>query len=155
MDTSYGDMGASEAIAVLGVFFAVMVILLIPTIFYLISLQKALTRCRPENRTLEPGMVWLLLIPLFNIVWQFLVVNHIANSLKNEFNARGEPTEEPLPGRGVGLAMCILNVVSIVPYLGSLAGLACLVCWIIYWVKIAGYSGRIANPPEENAAFPA
>lgn len=138
--------GLVEVIGVMVGLMVMLIIVLIPTIFYLISLQKVLGRCRPENRTLEPGMVWLLLIPLFNIVWQFLVVNHISNSLKKEFEARGEQPDEAEPGKGIGLAMCITNVVSIVPYLGTVVGIASFVLWIIYWVKIAGYSNRIAAP---------
>ena len=37
-------------------------------IFYILSLQKALNRCAPENRAMEPGMVWLLLIPCVFLV---------------------------------------------------------------------------------------
>ena len=38
-------------------------IALIPLIFYLLTLQKALNSCAPENRAMQPAMVWLMLIP--------------------------------------------------------------------------------------------
>ena len=59
------------------------------TILFLLTLSKALRRCAPENRTMEPGMVWLYLIPIFNLYWQFVTVNRVSESLKNEFYARG------------------------------------------------------------------
>ncbi|MDO8301736.1 MAG: hypothetical protein Q7T18_00690 [Sedimentisphaerales bacterium] len=55
------------------------------TIFFILTLQKALNRCSPENRAMQPGMIWLLLIPLFNIVWIFFVVLNMAKSLGAEF----------------------------------------------------------------------
>jgi hypothetical protein len=40
--------------------------------------------------------------------------------------------------------MCILTPLSIIPDIGILFTLAGLVCWIIYWTKIAGFSSQIA-----------
>ncbi len=119
------------------------VILFIPAIFYNLTLQKALNRCAPENRAMAPGLVWLLFIPLFNLVWHFFVVINMAKSLAAEFQKRGI-AEEPQPGKTLGLVMCILACCGIIPFLGILCSLAALVCWIIYWIKIAGYSGKIA-----------
>ncbi len=93
---------------------------------------------------MQPGLVWLMLIPLFNIIWHFFIVNGMSNSLAREFAECGE-TVEPEPGKSIGMAMCILNACSIVPYLGVLATLAGFVCWIIYWVKIAEYSARLTH----------
>jgi hypothetical protein len=91
---------------------------------------------------MSPGKVWLLLVPLFNLVWQFLVVTNLAKSLRNEFTRRSLPSPEstPAPGRVVGLAMCILSLVSLVPLIAPVASIAGFVCWIVYWMKIANYS---------------
>lgn len=43
-------------------------LMLIPTIFYFISLQKALEAVSPGHRMMPPGQVWLCLIPIFNFV---------------------------------------------------------------------------------------
>ncbi len=127
---------------VVGVF---VVISIVVGIFYCLTLQKALSRCSPQNRTLSPGLVWLFLIPIFNLVWHFFVVINMAKSLHAEFVARNI-VEEESPGQAIGLATCILNVVALLPFVGWVARIAGLVCWIIYWVKIAGYSGKIAQP---------
>ena len=131
-------------ILVLVVFGVVILLSLIPTIFYLVSLQKALGRCQLPNRSMQPGMVWLLLIPFFSLIWHFIVVNNIAESLDREFASRNM-VSEPMPGKSVGLAMCILSVCGLIPYVGMLAGIGQLVCWIIYWVKISGCSTRLAG----------
>jgi len=57
-----------------------MVIGIVVAVFYCLTMQKALERCAPSNRAMVPGMVWLLFIPLFNIVWQFFVVLNVSKS---------------------------------------------------------------------------
>jgi len=118
-------------------------LLYIPLIFYLLTLQKALSRCSPGSRTLSPGLVWLLLIPLFGLVWHFVIVVSLSKSLHNEFVKRSI-SEDENPGLLIGLATCILPLLGGVPHVRGL-GVAALVCWIIYWVKIAGYSARLEN----------
>ena len=121
----------------------VLVICLIPGIFYCLSLQKALNRCAPENRAMQPGMVWLLFVPLLNIVWHFFVVMNMAKSLGAEFQKRGI-AEEPEPGKKIGMIMCILACCGVIPVIGAFISIGGLVCWIIYWIKIAGYSAKLA-----------
>ncbi len=125
-------------------FFVFGLFLLLPTIFYLLTLQKALSQCGPASRTMEPGMVWLCLVPLVSLVFQFFVVSAISKSLTNEFATRGTPTPDQEPGHAVGLAMCICACCSIIPLVGFFAGIAYLVLWIMYWVKIADYSRRLS-----------
>ena len=117
-------------------------LLFVTAILYLRTLDRALLRCSPESRTMSPGKVWLLVIPLVNLIVQFLVVINIAKSLHNEFARRSVPSSKSTraPGRVVGLAMCTLTLVSFVPFIGPVASIAGFVCWIVYWVKIANYS---------------
>ena len=139
---------AAEGAKMIGVLVGGLVflgIMLVPAIFYLLTLQKALTRCSPESRAMQPGMVWLMFIPLFNMVWHFLVVINVAKSLDAEFQKRGMQ-EEANPGKTIGLVMCILVCCGIIPILGILCSLGGLVCWIIYWIKIAGFSAKLATP---------
>ncbi|MEP7027785.1 MAG: hypothetical protein ABI960_04240 [Candidatus Eisenbacteria bacterium] len=138
-----GDFGGIMALmALLPIIFA---IALLPAIFYLLTLQKALNRCSPESRTMTPGLVWLSLIPVFNIVWVFFVVNALSESLHREFTRRGM-VEEPQPGRSLGLAYAILSILGIIPLVGILAAIGALVCWILYWIKIAEYSRKLEIP---------
>ena len=123
------------------------VLFLIPAILYLLTLQNALSKCAPVSRAMQPGLVWLLLVPFFNMIWNFFVVMNIAKSLANEYARRGIPSPEPAPGQAIGLAMSICLCCGIIPILGILASLAGLVLWVVYWVKIAEYSRVLDMPP--------
>jgi len=125
-------------------FMALLVVL--PAVFYLLTLQKALARCSQQARTTSPESVWLMLIPLFNLVYQFILVINVSKSLGNEFARRGIANADPELGKSLGIAACVLNVGSVIPLLGIPLAIAGLVCWIIYWVKIADFSGMIALP---------
>ncbi len=132
----------AAGLGLMGIAFIAFAVLLVPMIFYLLTLQKALNRCAPECRAMNPGMVWLMLIPLFNVVWQFFVVINLAKSLGAEFQKRSI-SEDPSPGQTLGLVMCVANLIC---------GPVGLVCWILYWVKIAGYSAKLAAPPAPTTA---
>lgn len=143
--------GIMMILLVLGIF---SLVLFIPTIFYLLTLQKALERCQPRNRMMQPGLVWLLLIPFFNLIWQFFVVVNLAGSLEKEFAERGMASE-PEPGKPIGFAMCILNACGLIPYVNAVTWIGGLVCWIIYWMKIAKYSRNLLFQSPENGIPPA
>jgi hypothetical protein len=131
----------------LAVLLVVGLLLFVPAIFYVRTLKRALERCSLESRTMSPGKVWLLLVPLFGEIWQFFIVINVARSLHNEFTRRNLPTT-PAPGRTVGLAMCILTLVNVVPLIGPAASAVTLVCWCVYWVKIANYSRMLETVPR-------
>ncbi len=113
---------------------------LIPGIFFLITLQNTLKAISMENRRMPPGNVWLLFIPVFNIVWQFIVVDKIAQSIAAECARLNIPVTDSKPTYGIGLAWNICNLLTIIPIIG---GLASLVTFIIYWVKVAEYKKLI------------
>lgn len=139
----------------IGLFFIIWIaVLILPTIFFILTQQRALSKCSPANRTMSPGLTWLQIIPLFGFIWQFFVVSALANSLGNEFRARGI-LEEDQPGYGVGLAMCITRVCVIIPILGFFSLVASLILWIIYWVKIAGFSAKLDFAPAGPYSPPA
>ncbi|HVN57565.1 MAG TPA: hypothetical protein VMT63_04655 [Bacteroidales bacterium] len=123
---------------------------LLPLIFYILTLQGTLQEVKPENRRMDPGLVWLTIIPLFGIIWQFIVVGNIADSLKAEFAQRNINAGEDRPGYSIGLTFCILICCSIIPFLGILTAVAGFVCWIIYWVKIADYRSMLRQHKAAN-----
>ena len=116
---------------------------IIPLVFYLVTLQNTLKKVSFENRKIQPAQVWLSLIPLFGIIWQFYIVSRVADSLKLEFATRNVTIQEERPGYGIGLAYCILFCCSLIPFAGLVASVAGLVCWIIYWVKISEYKTKL------------
>ncbi len=139
-----GDTFQPWHLMILSAFFCA--VLLVPAIFFLLTLSSTLSKCAPGFRTMEPGMVWLLLVPFFSLIWNFFVVMAVAKSLANEYARRGIPSPEPLPGQRIGIAMCVCVCCCIVPLLGFLVGLASLLLWIMYWVKIAEFSRLLDLP---------
>ncbi|HET6576256.1 MAG TPA: hypothetical protein VFG68_21825 [Fimbriiglobus sp.] len=134
---------------ILAVVVAVVVAIgLVIQIFYLLTLSRALRRCRPRNRQMEPGQVWLNLIPCFNIVWIFITVTRLADSLRDEFDDRRLRGDGDF-GRSLGITYNVLNLLGAIPYLGAIFSIAGLVCFIIYWVKIAGYSRQLFEDSED------
>jgi hypothetical protein len=130
-------------------------------IFYLLTLQKALTKCAPASRTMKPGKVWLVLIPLFGHVWQFFVVTNIAKSLRNEFARLGAPCLEQTPGQNVGLTACVCALcATFIPrsfpflLLRDLAAVVGFFSWIAYWVRIANYSRLLGEYQTAPPALP-
>jgi hypothetical protein len=79
---------------------------LIIQVFYLLTLQRALNRCSPQNRTMAPELVWLQIVPFFSYVWMFFNVLAIGRSLENEFLSRGGGTHRP--GQTLGLTTAIV-----------------------------------------------
>lgn len=144
----FSDFDAYETSYLIGVVIGVFAVVLIPAIFYLLTLQNTLKAIRPENRTMTPGNVWLMLIPLFNLVWMFIMITRIADSIRNELNARGTVTNER-PTYNIGLVWCILFLVGRIPFIGGLFSLGCLVCWIIHWVKVNEYKKQFLAEPYE------
>lgn len=143
-----GDLFQPWHLMVLSAIFSLIfgAFLILPAIFYILTLQNTLKKCAPASRTLDPGMVWLYIVPVVNIVFHFFIVFAMANSLRNEFTRRGIPLPEPEPGQPIGLAMCISACCCIIPILGFLAALAHLTFWIIYWARIAEYSRALEQP---------
>lgn len=138
------------------VFFIMYVVLLIPRIFYILTLQKALKKCAPGSLAMDRGLIWLHLVPLAHLVIDFFIVLGMAKSLRNEFARRGINVTDPMPGQAVGLSLCICACCSIIPVLGILAALGALVLWVIYWVKMADYSSLLdAQQPAMAVPSPA
>jgi len=160
------QQGAMEVVA--GMLICVAIILLIAIVIqvlFLLNLHRTLDAVRERNREMSPGMVWLNLIPIFNIAWQIITVNKIANSLRKEFEDRGWHTADEGFARTVGmiwawgnvanLALSIMQnaaqfadakpVAMVLGLLGCPLGLAILVCWIMYCVQTYQYRKRLTE----------
>ncbi len=124
------------AFACVGV--VVVIIVMTLAILHLIAEYKTLSAIKKRNRTMEPGMIFLIFIPLFGVVWQLFVVMRLAESLRNEYEDRGWDTEGESFGYAMGLTMAILNLA------GGCGGIS-LIFLIIHWRQITGYYTRLAG----------
>lgn len=122
-------------------------LLLLPTILYILTLTKILNKCSAASRGLDPGMLWLLLVPFVNIVWHFFVVLGMTKTLASEFRIRNIPIMDQTLGNSIGIAMCICGACLIIPFAGFVAWPVKIVLWIIYWTKIAACSRLLDQVP--------
>ncbi|MGL4420598.1 MAG: hypothetical protein ACRCZF_08030 [Gemmataceae bacterium] len=113
-------------------------------VLFLLTLSRALQRCHPRNRMMEPGQVWLNLIPCFDFVWMFITVNRIADTLDEEFYDLRLDRYSDDYGRNLGTWCMICHICGMIPYIGGLFSLASFVLFVLYWVKISGYSKELA-----------
>lgn len=102
-------------------------------IMELIALSNCLSEIEPRNRTMEPGMVWLNLIPLFNLVWIFITMIRVAESLRNEYEDRDLEGDDDY-GQTMGVIAAALWLVFLP---------AGMVCSLIHRGKIGGYTREL------------
>ena len=124
-----------------------LVAILIPAVLFLLTQQRTLEAIRRENRKMSPGQVWLQMIPVFGMIFQFWVVRRIADSIQHELNT---PTGDSIfaeegqevngsPTYSLGLAYAILFCCCLIPIVNGICALAGLVVWICYWVQLNRY----------------
>ncbi len=128
---------------------------LVPMVLFLLTQKNTLKRIHPHRRAIGPGAVWLKLIPLFGLIWQFVVVSRLATSLSRELafqtttfsfekpSAAAATMPDERPTYKIGLAYCIFMCLIFVPMLNVLSTLAGLVCWVIYWVRLSQYKNQL------------
>src|SRR5947207_2203521 len=109
-------------------------------------LYGCFTRIPPQFRKMEPGLVWLLLIPLVPLVWNFFVYQRLPESFQAYFGSVGR-TDVGDCGRGIGMAYSICYIGALVPCINYVAGPAALVLLIIFLVKVIGLKNQIALAP--------
>lgn len=129
--------------------------------FFCWALYRALLQVRVSNRVIPAGLVWLLLLPVFAALWNFVVVWTTASSLRKEFSDRDFEIQER-PGLVYGMIYAVLNIlpsilVFIAPSLFMLAfglNIVGLVLFIMYWIKINWYKqvleDDVASDSEDN-----
>ena len=128
-------------------------------VFVALAIQAAICYVVSEHykvipaglRKMEPGQVWLMMIPLFNLYWVFPVFLGLSESYQAAFAARGR-TDLGDCSRQVALWYCISMACSIVPCLNYIAGPAALVLLIIYLIKASEYKKLLLTNPSAIAA---
>ena len=119
--------------------FIFLLIYLIPYILFILTLQNTLKVILPENRRMSPGNVWLIIIPLFGFIWQFIVVSKIADSIKAECIRLNILIETNRPTYTIGLIYCISCVLFLIPLLKLIGSFAVILTMILYWIKVNEY----------------
>lgn len=95
---------------------------------------SSLARIPAEHRKMEPGQVWLLMIPCWGVVWNFFVFQRVPESFQSYFASIGRQDLGDC-GKQIGLWYAICGACAFVPFLGYLAGPAGFVLLILNLVK--------------------
>lgn len=103
----------------------------------------------PQFRKQQPGMVWLLMIPVFSLVWNFFVYLKLSESYQAYFAAQGR-TDVGDCGKQIALLYCIFAACTAVPvpHVYFLVAIAALVLLIIYMVKAYDLKKQIPQTPS-------
>jgi hypothetical protein len=141
-----------------------LVVALVIGVLFILTQQNTLRAIGTENRLIHPGLIWLQIIPLFGLIWQFFVVVKIAGSIKKELfseqtdsilgfaDADAVEASGKTPTLVIGVLYCTFTTAAVflnffisqglIP-LVSLIMLAGVVCWIIYWVNLSGWKKKL------------
>lgn len=134
-------------------------------VMFLLTAHRTLDQVSPDLRKMAPGLVWLNLIPYFQLVWSFILVKNISESVGGEFERRKLQTFEEKPGFAVGMAWASLNLLSTLlgfadmPFISLVISLSAIVCWVLFWVKLSRLkadlagSGTWQQQAQANVAF--
>jgi hypothetical protein len=143
---NYNDMKTIGPLEIL-----LILLIFVPGILYLRTLSNVLKKCSTQNRKLPPSQVWLLLVPLFNLVWQFFVMPKVSDTLRTEYRERNIKFKGDM-GETVGLFFCISICIHILATASGTAFMIIptIILWIMHWVKISELSRVLSRNPIRN-----
>lgn len=116
----------------------------VPLVFYILALRKALAAIDPAMRSVTPGLSWLLLIPVFQLIWIFFLVVSVSRDYEKMWLA-GRLSAQTTTGFGVGIAYGVCTALCLVPGPNLLMWIPALVFWILHWVKVNEARGLVIS----------
>ncbi|WP_312138172.1 hypothetical protein [Sphingobacterium sp.] len=123
----------------LAIIFFILIILV--WILFANTVRNTLKLISKENQAILPNQAWFLVIPFFNIYWNFEVARRLSYSLNNEFYDRKIAVEEN-PSMGAGMTFAWSFLIYNLPFpifWKMLSMIVSLVYFVTYWFKINQY----------------
>ncbi len=125
------------------------------------SMQRAMTACHPVSRSAEPETVWLNFIPLFGLVWQFVCVGRLSDSIAREYHRRGWHSDENRPALELGIVAGVVICVSFIirvfvpmhPGIGFFSTLAMILCMYLHTNRLNSFRERLEKELDPTTAF--
>jgi len=103
-------------------------------------------------RKQRPGLVWLLLIPGFSVIWSFFVFPRVAESFRAYFTAR-KRTDVGDCGYGLSVALCIAPAAILLVWLAPLAGFVVpIATFVLLCLVLATFGSLRAQVAPRSAA---
>jgi hypothetical protein len=123
----------------ISIFFVV--VILIIWVLFANTVRSTLKLISKENQAILPNQAWFLVVPFFNIYWNFEVARRLSYSLYNEFYDRKIAVEEdPTFTAGMTYAWSFLIYNFPFPLFWRILGMVVsFVYFITYWFKINRY----------------
>lgn len=123
-------------------------------------LQKNVRAIPEEHRQLGTGSIWLMLIPIFNIAWLFIIVRRISGSWKSFFSARGDTDVGECaakPGLWCALTHAFCNTAQFIPnpivqVLVLIVSLAFFILLVVYLILLNDLRHKASKSPEAQAS---
>lgn len=95
----------------------------------------------PHRSEVGPGQAFLLLIPLFSLVWLFIYPKKLSQAYQTCFAGYQSQTDDC--GEQLGLYWAISSVCCVIPCVNAFAGIAAIVLTIIYLIKVHECKNRL------------
>lgn len=131
----FGGFGCVLSLAILAAF-----------IYLLYLLYSAQQKVPAEHRKMDPPMIWLVLVPLFGIVWNFFVAIRVSDSFKSYFASIGRP-EVGETEKMIGLGWAIAVACCVIPCVNLLALPVALVLMVLFVLKINTLAKQLPGGP--------
>jgi len=106
-------------------------------------LWECYRRIPKRFRQMEPALVWLLLVPVFNLFWNFVVFPRLSASYKAYFDSVGG-RDLGNASHSVAMAYSISAACKVAPCIAPAAFLAQLVLLVLYLVDAHKLNRQIA-----------
>lgn len=110
--------------------------------FYIHAIKKTLAAIDPSCRIQKPAMAWLLLIPIFNVIWFFFLLQAIRKGVDGMYEKKLVPNRID-SGYHYGTAMGSCWVASFIPGIFFIAVLPMFVFSILHWTKLNNVRSQI------------
>lgn len=98
-------------------------------------IYKPYSQLPEQFHTLSPALIWLLLVPIVNLVMIFFVALQVPDAFKRYFDTVGNHTVGDC-GKTVGLIWGVSVLCGFIPVLNYIAWVPALVCMIMFIVKL-------------------
>ena len=112
-------------------------------VFFSLSCYKTQKAVPEQYRQFPAWFCWMFLIPLAGYIFQWIMLPFgIPNSLRLYLESNHQAVRDAKTLFGLGLATVILPLLGWIPFVGIGSGIAALVLFIIYWVKVVQFRDR-------------
>lgn len=115
-------------------------------IFYCYMLNNILNRVPRENQQYPQWFIWLCLIPLLGVVFEWIMLPFgIPNAFKKMFATNQEAINAANSLFKLAIAQLVftmLGIFFIIKPINQLSAILGIVFWIIYWVQIVQFDKK-------------